>query len=102
MINRKKQPASKQLSMRLPPNQYDELKNNAEAKGISISDEAKDRLDVAEQFLSTKEMFRVSEARLKRTIFNMVCAVAGLSDEQIIEAENRFVQISKNGVKREK
>ena len=102
MTNKKKQPASKQLSMRLPPEKYDALKNAADSKGISISDEAKERLDKADQSLSTKEIIRLTEARLKRIIFNMTCAVAGLNDEQISEAEARFVDISKNGVRREK
>jgi len=101
MTNRVK-PASKQLSMRVAPEKYNEIKNTADSKGISISDEAKERLEVADQFLSTKEIMRLTEARLKRTLFNMVCAVAGLTDEQIIEAEARFVDICKNGVKREK
>jgi hypothetical protein len=47
-------------------------------------------------------MLRVTEARLKRIIFNMTRAVAGLSNEQIIEAETRFVDITRNGVKDEK
>ncbi|MBU3004282.1 hypothetical protein [Paraglaciecola arctica] len=102
MTNKMKTPASKQLSMRLAPEKYDKLKNAAESKGISISDEAKERFDVADQFLTTKEIMRLTEARLKRVIFNMTCAVAGLNDEQILEAEARFVDISKNGVKREK
>lgn len=101
-MTNKKQLASKQLSMRLPPEQYDELKNSAYSKGVSISDEAKERLDLAIQYIGTKEIMRLTEARLKRVIFNMTCAVAGLSDEQILEAETRFVDITKNRVKREK
>lgn len=102
MTNKRRQAPSKQLSIRLPSDKYDQLKSVADLKGVSISDEAKERLDVAEQFLTTKEIMRLTEVRLKRIIFNMTCAVAGLSDNQIIEAEARFVDISKNGVKREK
>lgn len=97
-----RQAPSKQLSLRIPSDQHDELTSCAVSKGISISDEAKERLDIAKQYLSTKELLRLTELRLKRVIFNMTCAVAGLSDAQIIEAEARYIEISKNGVKHEK
>lgn len=102
MINRTKQPASKQLSLRILPVKYDRLKIAADLKGISVSDETKERLDSAEDLLNTKEMLRMTEVRLKRIIFNITCAVAGLSDSEIIDAEKRFIEITKNGVKREK
>ncbi|ELI5413966.1 hypothetical protein RRJ93_000491 [Vibrio parahaemolyticus] len=99
-----KQPArspSRQLSLRVPEREYEELRSTAESKNISISDEAKDRLRIARNYMSTQEMLRMTEARLKRLIFNMTCSVAGLSDEEIVDAEKRFVDITRNGVKRE-
>ncbi|MFA3790838.1 hypothetical protein AB6T38_06950 [Aliiglaciecola sp. SL4] len=99
---RTKQKTSEQLSLRIRPNEFYEIKEAATVKDISVSDEAKYRLKIASNYLSNKEMLRVTEARLKRAIFNMTCAVAGLSNEQIIEAEKRFVDITRNGVKNEK
>jgi len=101
MRNNNSQQGSKQLSFRLPPEEYDELKSAAEHKGISLSDEAKIRLKTARNSLSTQELLRMTEARLKSLIFNMTCAVAGINDNEIIDAEKRFVDITKNGVKRE-
>jgi uncharacterized protein (DUF1778 family) len=102
MRNKIKKPTSKQLSLRLHPDEHDEIQNAAYLKNISVSDEAKDRLRKARIQMSTQEMLRMSEARMRRLIFNMTCAVAGLSDFDVVEAEKRFVDITKNGVKREK
>jgi uncharacterized protein (DUF1778 family) len=93
--------ASKQLSLRIAHEEYEELRVAAEAQNITISDIAKNRLKRAKNSMSTQEMLRMTEARMKRLTFNMTCAVAGLSDEEILEAEKRFVEITKNGVKHE-
>jgi uncharacterized protein (DUF1778 family) len=95
-----KQP-SKQLSLRIPFEEYEELRIAAEAQNMTVSDVTKHRLKKARNCMSTQEMLRMTEARLKRLIFNMTCSVAGLSDLDIVEAEKRFVDITKNGIKRE-
>lgn len=92
---------SKQLSLRMRSDDYETIKIAAENKNILISDEAKHRLKVADDHLTTAEMLRKLESRLKCQMFSMLCAVAGLNDEHILEAEERFIELSKKGVKRD-
>jgi len=91
----------KQISLRLSNTEYEHIKQAAEEHNITVSNETKKRLKLAKNCMSTQEMIRMSEARMKRVIFNMLSAVADLKDHEILAAEKRFISIMRNGVKHE-
>jgi hypothetical protein len=84
---------TKQVSFRLPLDEYDELLQNANNENKTVSELARNRIASTNRTASLQDELRQLEARLVRKFFVMSCAIANLDRIEAKAANVRYNQL---------
>jgi hypothetical protein len=84
---------TKQVSFRLPLDEYERLQQSAKHENQTVSEMARNRVAAANRVVSLQDELRQLEARLVRKFFLISCATANLEQDQAKAANKRYNQL---------
>ena len=82
--------ATKQISFRIPINQYEQLQALADRANQTISELSRAKITSSNRAETLQDELRQLESRLTRKMFLLNCAIAGLDRDGIKAANQRY------------
>jgi hypothetical protein len=84
---------TKQVSFRLPMNEYEVLENSAKREHKNLSEYARNMISSSNRAISIQDQLNQLEIRLTRKLFFIQCAIAGLDKDDIREVKTQYKKL---------